>query len=108
MKTEDKADDGAVAVGDVAGKVDRVIDLDVPIRRGKTEIASVRLTDAVRQPGSLRGLKLYDVMQSDVDSLIKLIPRVTEPAIAEHEVLTMDNADFVVLSSGITSFLVRK
>ncbi|EKS6645794.1 phage tail assembly protein [Enterobacter hormaechei] len=80
--------------------------LGVPVRRGEGVITSVRITDAVRQPGSLRGLKLYDVMQSDVDSLIKMIPRVTWPAFMEHETLTMDNRDFVALTTGIVSFLV--
>ncbi|HDR2588164.1 TPA: phage tail assembly protein [Enterobacter ludwigii] len=81
---------------------------DFPVARGATTIGSVRITDAVRHPGSLRGLKLYDVMQSDVDSLIKMIPRVTEPALLEHEILAMDNVDFVALSTGIVSFLVKR
>ncbi|WP_436882775.1 phage tail assembly protein [Enterobacter asburiae] len=85
---------------------DSTITLGVPVKRGEGVITSVRITDAVRQPGSLRGLKLYDVMQSDVDSLIKMIPRVTEPALMEHEILTMDNRDFVALATGIVSFLV--
>ena len=85
---------------------DSTIAFGVPVRRGEGVITSVHITDAVRHPGSLRGLRLYDVMQSDVDSLIKMIPRVTEPALMEHEILTMDNRDFVALSTGIVSFLV--
>lgn len=90
------------------GQDDSIIVLSVPVKRGDGFVTSVRITQAVRQPGSLRGLKLYDVMQTDVDSLIKMIPRVTEPALMEHEILTMDNVDFVALSSGIVSFLVPK
>ncbi len=81
------------------------ITLNTPILRGKTEIKEVTITDTMKQPGCLRGLKLYDVLQSDVDSLFKLLPRVTEPALTELEVMTMDNADFVALATGVTDFL---
>ncbi|MFZ5272149.1 phage tail assembly protein [Enterobacter asburiae] len=94
--------------GGAAEPDDSVIIFDVPVVRGATTIESVQITDAVRHPGSLRGLKLYDVMQSDVDSLMKMIPRVTEPALLEHEILTMDNVDFVALATGIVSFLVKR
>ncbi|WP_258306078.1 phage tail assembly protein [Enterobacter sp. CGMCC 5087] len=102
-----KTEDNLMAEEEITSEQDdSMITLSVPVERGGGSIASVRITDAVRQPGSLRGLKLYDVMQSDVDSLIKLIPRVTEPALMEHEILTMDNRDFVALATGIVSFLV--
>lgn len=79
--------------------------LTSPIQRGKTEIKEITITDTMKQPGCLRGLKLYDVLQSDVDSLFKLLPRVTEPALTELEVVTMDNADFVALATAVTGFL---
>ncbi|CQH33363.1 MULTISPECIES: phage tail assembly protein [Yersinia] len=79
--------------------------LQTPIKRGKTVIKEVSLTGAMKQAGSLRGLKLFSVMTSDVDSLIKLLPRVTSPALTEIELITMDTWDFAQLSQEVAVFL---
>ncbi|CNI23568.1 putative phage tail protein [Yersinia frederiksenii] len=79
--------------------------LQTPIKRGKTVIKEVSLTGAMKQAGSLRGLKLFSVMTSDVDSLIKLLPRVTSPALTEIELITMDTWDFAQLSQEVAAFL---
>ncbi|MDE9552533.1 hypothetical protein KKJ06_16940 [Xenorhabdus bovienii] len=41
-------------------------------------ITEVEITETMRQVGALRGLKLFDVMTSDVNSLITLLPRVIQ------------------------------
>lgn len=79
--------------------------LQTPIKRGKTVINEVSLTGALKQAGSLRGLKLYSIMTSDVDSLIKLLPRVTSPALTEVEIISMDTWDFAQLSQEVATFL---
>lgn len=79
--------------------------LQTPIKRGKTVIKEVLLTGALKQAGSLRGLKLYSIMTSDVDSLIKLLPRVTSPALTEIEIISMDTWDFAQLSQEVATFL---
>ncbi|WP_337263322.1 MULTISPECIES: phage tail assembly protein [unclassified Serratia (in: enterobacteria)] len=81
------------------------ITLQTPIKRGETLIASVIITDTMKQAGSLRGLKLIDVMNSDVDSLITLLPRVTEPALTPVEVAGMDTWDFAQMALGVSAFL---
>lgn len=78
--------------------------LNQPIKRGDTEISEVTITDTMRQSGCLRGLRLFDVMQSDVDSLVKLLPRVTSPALTEVELTMMSTYDFVVLATAAVSF----
>lgn len=84
---------------------DGVVSLTRPIKRGETMIDKVRITEAMSQPGSLRGLKLFDVVQSDVDSMIKLLPRVTEPQLTEVDIITMHSYDFGLLVSAAVSFL---
>ncbi|ENK6704009.1 phage tail assembly protein [Yersinia enterocolitica] len=79
--------------------------LQTPIKRGKSVIKEVSLTGALKQAGSLRGLKLYDVVTSDVNSLIKLLPRVTSPALTEIELVTMDIWDFSQLAAEVVDFL---
>jgi len=76
-----------------------------PIIRKNSEVKEVTVTEAMQQTGSLRGLKLYDVMTSDVDSLIKLLPRVTSPALTEVEVSQLDVRDFAELSKLVADFL---
>lgn len=82
-----------------------IVVLQTPIKRGKTVIKEVLLTGALKQAGSLRGLKLYSIMTSDVDSLIKLLPRVTSPALTEVEIISMDTWDFAQLSQEVATFL---
>ncbi|WP_181952421.1 phage tail assembly protein [Yersinia canariae] len=82
-----------------------IVVLQTPIKRGKTVIKEVLLTGALKQAGSLRGLKLYSIMTSDVDSLIKLLPRVTSPALTEIEIISMDTWDFAQLSQEVATFL---
>lgn len=81
-----------------------VVDLDTPIQRGKTLIDSITL----RKPssGELRGILLSELLQLDVASLMKLIPRITP--IHEHEVSQLDPADLVAIGVKITGFLLQK
>lgn len=83
----------------------KTITLFNAIIRDKSRITEVTITDAMKQTGSLRGLKLYDVMTSDVDSLIKLLPRVTSPALTELDVVALHPSDFAQLATGIADFL---
>ncbi|MDC9605862.1 phage tail assembly protein [Xenorhabdus griffiniae] len=69
------------------------------------EITEITITDTMKQVGALRGLKLYDVMTSDVNSLITLLPRVTHPRLSEVDVSTMNVQDFALLAGGVADFL---
>ena len=81
------------------------VTLTHPIMRGKEAIDKVTITESMSQPGCLRGLKLYDVMQSDVDSMFKLLPRVTSPVLTEVELVTMNSHDFTQLTIVAVAFL---
>jgi hypothetical protein len=78
--------------------------LTTPIKRGDTEIKTVTL----RKPdvGSLRGTKMTDVVQMDVNAMLLVLPRVTEPALLPAEVAALDPADFLNLSSYLISFFM--
>lgn len=84
---------------------ENTVTLSRPIKRDKESIDKVCITEAMAHPGSLRGLKLYEVMQSDVDSMFKLLPRVTEPMLTEVELMTMDTRDFTALVTAAVTFL---
>ena len=84
----------------------KTITLDSPIKRGDQSITSVTL----RKPssGELRGLNLTDILQMDVNSLKKVLPRITSPILTEQDIDSLDPADLVDLGSSISLFLVKR
>lgn len=84
-----------------------VVPLSTPIKRSNgTEIAELTL----RKPatGELRGLKLMDLMQMDVNALSILLPRIAQPSITKTEVDAIDLADMVDLGVAVVGFFEAK
>ena len=83
---------------------DNTVELDTPVKRGNTVIDTVTL----RKPtaGELRGLHLAELLNSDVGSLIKLLPRICQ--LNAQEVAQLDPADLVALGGKVTGFLLQK
>lgn len=80
------------------------VKLTNPILRGEqkyTEITVIKPTVA-----ALKGLKLLDVMQSDVNALTVLLPRVTQPMLHKNDFDSMDIQDFTALATETIGFLV--
>lgn len=82
------------------------ITLDSPIQRGEKTIEKIVL----RKPtaGELRGMALSDVLQLQVDALVKLTPRLSSPALTEPEMRELDPADLVQIGGVIAGFLLTK
>ncbi|WP_368894741.1 phage tail assembly protein [Morganella morganii] len=76
----------------------------VTLKNG-TEITEVTITDTMRQAGALRGLKLWEVATGDVNSLITLLPRVTQPRLSEQDIATMPIDCFAQLANEVATFL---
>lgn len=85
---------------------ENVVVLDQPIVRGATTIAQI----ALRKPnaGALRGITLSDLLQMDVNAIVRVIPRISTPTLTEAEVRAMDPADLVDAGSVVASFLLKK
>lgn len=79
------------------------IKLKAGIQSGKTTISEL----TIRKPltGDLRGVKLLDFIELDIDCLAKVLPRITTPQIAEHEVFDLDLIDLSEITQVIASFL---
>lgn len=90
----------------VAQAISEAITLDTPIARGETTIEQITL----RKPtaGELRGVALSDVLQLQVDALVKLTPRLSSPALTEPEMRNLDPADLVQIGGVIAGFLLTK
>lgn len=83
---------------------DNTVLLDTPVKRGNQEIDQVTL----RKPssGELRGLNLSELLQLDVGSLIKLLPRISN--LNEYEASKLDPADLVAIGTKVVGFLLQK
>ncbi|MHA0982385.1 phage tail assembly protein [Kosakonia cowanii] len=82
---------------------DNVITLENPVKRGEQIIDHVTLIKPTA--GTLRGVSLASVANSDVDALIKVLPRVTSPSLTEHEVAALELPDLVALAGKVIGFL---
>jgi hypothetical protein len=80
--------------------------LDTPIQHGTTTISEITL----RKPlsGELRGLKLVDLLNGDVNATIRLVPRISQPTLTEQDVAGMDIADLVLCADAVAVFLQKK
>lgn len=85
---------------------DNTVMLDTPVMRGTSEITVITL----RKPtsGELRGIQLAELLQLDVTSLIKVIPRLTSPGLTAPEAAGLDPADLLAIGGKIAGFLLQK
>lgn len=82
------------------------IELSAPIINGKNEITKF----SMRKPlaGDLRGIKLLNFVDADVDSLAKVLPRITTPTLTEQDVYKMEIGDLANVVLEISDFLKPK
>lgn len=82
------------------------VTLDIALKRGDKTHNAVN----IRKPaaGDLRGTRLTDVANIEVDALIKVLPRISTPPLNEHELSTMNGADFLALGVVVSNFLEQK
>lgn len=82
---------------------ENVVTLENPIKRGDTLIETITLIKP--NAGTLRGVSLQDVATSDVNALIKVLPRMTYPSLTEHEVVNLELPDMIALAGQVIGFL---
>jgi len=82
------------------------VDLEEPLALGDTPIASITL----RKPksGELRGLSLDDLVNADVTTILKLIPRISNPVIIEEKANELDPVDLGQIGGAIRGFFMTK
>jgi len=82
------------------------VELAEPLKRGDTTIDKLTL----RKPkaGELRGLALSDVIGTDVATILKLVPRISEPKLTDDECHDLDPADLAEIGGTIRGFFMTK
>lgn len=80
--------------------------LETPIRRGDQMISSLIL----RKPdaGTLRGIKLADLLQMDVGALTTLLPRISTPTLTAADAAKLDPVDLVAIATEVGNFFLTK
>lgn len=81
------------------------VTLSEPLTIGGKEVTSIRLRRPA--PGEMRGLSLMQVMQMNVDAIMKLVPRIAEPVLDEQTLAAMDAADFGEIAGQVVIFFDR-
>ena len=84
----------------------KAITLDTPIKRGETTITEITLNKPAS--GALRGVALVPLLQMDVNALALVLPRISTPTLTAQEILALDPADLLQLSTEVTNFLLPK
>lgn len=85
---------------------EKTVQLDTPIKRGKTEITEIVLLKP--QSGALRGTRLQAIMDMDVGAMMTVIPRISMPTLTAQEMAELDPADLTALSVEVVTFLLKK
>lgn len=84
-------------------KLEKIVTLTRPLKRGDTQIETVKL----REPstGELRGLDSMDVLRMGVDAHKKLVPRISN--ITENEFNLLSPKDLVLIQNEVVTFFVE-
>lgn len=86
--------------------MNNTITLDTPLKRGDNEITAVTINKP--NSGALRGTSLRGLLDFETNDIIKVLPRITEPALTEQEAARLDPADLVQMGMVISGFLLTK
>lgn len=85
-----------------------IVKLTQPIKRGVNEATEITEVTVTRpKSGALRGLQLTTLQMGDVNALAKLLPRITEPKIHEHEIDNLDPEDLSDFADVVAGFLMN-
>ena len=78
--------------------------LEQPIKRDAGDVTQLTL----RKPlaGELRGIKVGDLINGDVSSVLAVLPRIASPFITEQEAAQLDPADLAEVAGRITGFFL--
>ncbi|MFB4735205.1 phage tail assembly protein [Enterobacter hormaechei subsp. steigerwaltii] len=100
---ENNIETGVTEIEVTETKKPHVVTLDNPLMRGEQKIGEVTVSKP--NAGTLRGVSLASLANSDVDALIKVLPRMTYPALTEHEIARLDASYLMQFAAEVIGFL---
>lgn len=82
------------------------ITLETPIEREKSSIDKLTLHKPTS--GALRGVSVRSVLDMDVDTIVKVIPRIADPKITDAEAAKLDLPDLMQMGVALAGFFMPK
>lgn len=84
----------------------QICELETGFQRGDDLVKTVTL----RKPkaGELRGLNLQDLFQADVNAVLTLLPRISDPIMTPQECADLDPIDLMELGGAIKGFFMPR
>jgi len=82
----------------------KTLNLSAPIVRGANAISQINLIKP--NVAAMRGVSLNALLNMNVDAIVELIPRISEPTLVAMEVAQMDCVDILQAGIVIASFFL--
>lgn len=82
------------------------ITLDTPLDRGDTKISTITLHKP--NSGALRGISVRSVLDMDIDTIVTVIPRISEPKLTDAEARKLDLPDLMQAGVALAGFFMPK
>lgn len=104
--TQQTTEDQALNREVIKNPNEEVVELETPILMGNNQITFV----TVRKPNvqALSGVSIQQLYNYETDALVKVLPRVTTPALTAHQVKSLDVVDLIQLGGQVVNFLYPK
>jgi len=83
-----------------------LVTLSKPIICGEQSFNTFKLREI--KAGDLRGVKISDFLEFDVDALAVVIPRISTPTLTAKDIYQLNLKDFNALGAGVASFFIEK
>lgn len=84
-----------------------VVTLGVPIKVENGD--DITVVEVLRPTvGALRGLMLAQVQMQDVNTLLKLLPRITKPSLSPDQVAELDPSDFADMANQVSLSFMKQ
>jgi hypothetical protein len=98
------SDQDAIAAASEQNNRFSTVTLAEPIVRGETRIGKVTL----RKPraSELRGLSLKDILTSEINAILEIIPRISDPILIRDEVDNLGAEDLAEFGGTIRGFFM--
>lgn len=84
----------------------KTITLEQGVKLGDNIITEITITKPL--VSHLKGVKLAQLMEMQIDEIVKILPRVTQPALTEKSLDSLEFNDFMALCAEVISFLTSQ
>lgn len=82
----------------------QTLKLTKPITRGETQISEITLH--APNVGAMRGVSMRAILDINVDALVTVLPRISDPKLTEQEVDKLDLPDLLQAGILVASFFL--